>query len=129
VANGWTTTGLVFITAADERQTTRLVVRRHEHQRVSVLQSEVNRNLRRLVDQEPSEVVILSGDHIYKMDYSEMLAFHIDKCAMGTVAAIEVDRKVASSFGIMEVDDDWRIVAFQEKPKAPKTMPAQWRVR
>jgi glucose-1-phosphate adenylyltransferase len=68
-------------------------------------------------------LLILSGDHIYKLDYSEMFAFHKEKNAIGTVAAIEVDKKTASSFGIMEVDDDWRIIGFEEKPKEPKTIP------
>lgn len=67
-------------------------------------------------------LLILSGDHIYKMDYSEMLAFHMEKHSIGTIAAIEVDRKIASSFGIMEVDEDSRIIGFQEKPKKPKTI-------
>ncbi len=71
----------------------------------------------------PPYVLILSGDHIYKMDYSEMLAFHIANGAVGTVAAIEVDKKIASSLGIMEVDDQCRITGFQEKPKEPRTIP------
>jgi glucose-1-phosphate adenylyltransferase len=71
----------------------------------------------------PPYLLILSGDHIYKMDYSEMLPFHKQKGAMGTVAAIEVDKATASSFGIMGVDDDWRIIDFEEKPKEPRTMP------
>lgn len=71
----------------------------------------------------PPYLLILSGDHIYKMDYSEMLSFHLQKGAGATVAAIEVDREEASSFGIMGVDAEWRIVDFEEKPKEPKTMP------
>ena len=71
----------------------------------------------------PHYLLILSGDHIYKMDYSEMFAFHKSKNAIGTVAAIEVDRKTASSLGVMQVDDDWKIVGFEEKPKDPQPMP------
>jgi glucose-1-phosphate adenylyltransferase len=52
-----------------------------------------------------------------------MLAFHMEKRAIGTIAAIEIDKKIASSFGIMEVDEDCRIVGFQEKPRKPKTIP------
>ncbi len=83
----------------------------------------VHQNIYFIEKAAPSYLMILSGDHIYKMDYSEMLAFHIEKKAAGTVAAIEVDRKTASSFGIMEVDKNWRIIGFEEKPKRPKTMP------
>lgn len=68
-------------------------------------------------------LLILSGDHIYKMDYAEMFAFHMGKNALGTVAAIEVDKKTASSLGVMQVDEDLKIIGFEEKPKNPKTMP------
>jgi glucose-1-phosphate adenylyltransferase len=57
------------------------------------------------------------------MDYSEMLDFHKEKGAVATIAAIEFDKKSASSFGIMEVDKDWRVVGFEEKPKKPKPIP------
>ena len=83
----------------------------------------VYQNIYFIEKEAPPYLLILSGDHIYKMDYSEMVAFHMEKNAIGTVAAIEVDKKTASSFGIMEVDDDWRIIGFEEKPKEPKTMP------
>src|SRR5208337_3402076 len=71
----------------------------------------------------PPYLLILSGDHIYKMDYSEMFAFHKEKNAIGTVAAIEVDKKTSSSFGVMQVDEDWQIIGFEEKPQHPATMP------
>lgn len=67
--------------------------------------------------------LILSGDHIYKMDYSDMFQFHLEKDAIATVAAIEVDIKTASAFGVMEVDTENRIIGFQEKPKEPKSIP------
>ncbi len=73
--------------------------------------------------EQPPFLLILSGDHIYKMDYSEMLAFHLEKGAVGTVAAIEVSKKDASSFGVMEVDKDWRIIGFEEKPEEPRPLP------
>ena len=66
-------------------------------------------------------VCILSGDHIYKMDYSNMLNFHKAHDADVTIACIEVDINEASRFGIMVTDDDERIVEFQEKPKKPKS--------
>jgi glucose-1-phosphate adenylyltransferase len=83
----------------------------------------VYQNIYFIEKEEPPYLLILSGDHIYKMDYSEMLAFHVGNKAIGTVAAIEVDKKIASSFGIMEVDSEWRIIGFEEKPKKPKTIP------
>ena len=66
-------------------------------------------------------VVILSGDHIYKMDYSDMIEYHISKKADCTIAVIEVPIKEASRFGIMNTDEHDRIVDFEEKPKKPKS--------
>jgi glucose-1-phosphate adenylyltransferase len=66
---------------------------------------------------EPQYFLILSADHIYKMDYSRMLAFHQEKGADVTLATTEVDESVASQFGIMKVDGEDRIVGFEEKPK------------
>lgn len=83
----------------------------------------VYQNIYFLEKEAPRYLLILSGDHIYKMDYSEMFAFHLEKKAIATVAAIEVDKKSASSFGVMEVDADSRIIGFEEKPKIPKTIP------
>lgn len=84
----------------------------------------VYQNIYFIEKEAPPYLIILSGDHIYKMDYSDMFAFHREKNAIATVAAIEVDRKTASSFGVMEVDNDGRIIGFEEKPKVPKTMPS-----
>lgn len=69
---------------------------------------------------DPEYVVILSGDHIYKMDYSEMLAEHKAHNADLTVAGLEVTYEEASRFGIMNTDADDRIVEFEEKPAKPK---------
>jgi len=69
----------------------------------------------------PKYVVILSGDHIYKMDYSKMLKFHKEKGADTTIAVIEVPWEEASRFGIMTADKDGKIVEFAEKPKEPKS--------
>jgi glucose-1-phosphate adenylyltransferase len=63
--------------------------------------------------------IVLAGDHIYKMDYSNMLEDHVDKGADCTVACIEVPLEEASGFGVMAVDDSMRIVDFLEKPKEP----------
>jgi len=69
----------------------------------------------------PRYVVILSGDHIYKMDYARMLAFHKQAEADATIAVIEVPWKEASRFGIMSTDSEGRITEFAEKPKEPKS--------
>ncbi len=66
-------------------------------------------------------VVILSGDHIYKMDYSKMLEFHKEKQADCTIAVMEVPWEEASRFGIMACDEDKKIYEFAEKPKEPKS--------
>ncbi|GMB01457.1 glucose-1-phosphate adenylyltransferase [Pelosinus sp. IPA-1] len=69
----------------------------------------------------PEYVLILSGDHIYKMDYSLMLEFHQEKQADATIAVIEVSWEEASRFGIMNTDGDNRIIEFDEKPAEPKS--------
>ena len=68
---------------------------------------------------EPENVLILSGDHIYKMDYNLMLTEHLDNNADLTVSVIEVPWEEASRFGIMSTDDEGRITKFAEKPKKP----------
>ena len=70
---------------------------------------------------EPKYVVILSGDHIYKMDYSKMLDFHKAKGADCTIAVMEVPWEEASRFGIMTADEEGTITKFEEKPKEPKS--------
>lgn len=69
----------------------------------------------------PDYVLILSGDHIYKMDYSKMLRAHIEKGADCTIAAIDVPLKEASRFGILNTNADGSIYEFEEKPKQPKS--------
>ena len=69
----------------------------------------------------PEYVVILSGDHIYKMDYSKMVAFHKEKQADCTIAEIEVSMEEASRFGILNTNEDGSIYQFDEKPKVPKS--------
>jgi glucose-1-phosphate adenylyltransferase len=80
-------------------------------------------NIYTLQQEMPDLVLILSGDHIYKMDYRKMIAFHLEKRADLTVAAIRMDRTLSKEFGVMEVDRDWQIVGFQEKPEEPRTIP------
>lgn len=69
----------------------------------------------------PSYVLILSGDHIYKMDYDKMLQFHKEKGADATIAVLEVSDEEASRFGIMNADEERRIFEFEEKPEKPKS--------
>ena len=77
---------------------------------------------RAFVDQyDPDYVLILSGDHIYKMDYTEMLRFHIAHNAAATIAVLRVPMEEAHRFGIMNTEESGTIVSFEEKPKAPKS--------
>jgi len=71
----------------------------------------------------PDYVLILAGDHIYKMDYGPMIAAHVDTKADITVGCIEVPLEKASEFGVMSVDTDWKIKSFAEKPKRPEPSP------
>ena len=70
---------------------------------------------------DPDYVLILSGDHIYKMDYSDMLRVHKERGAACTISVLEVPMSDASRFGIMNVDENGDIYEFQEKPKEPKS--------
>lgn len=70
---------------------------------------------------DPEYVIILSGDHIYKMDYNKMLEFHKEKNADCTIAVLDVSLEEASRFGIMTADENGYITEFEEKPKQPKS--------
>lgn len=83
----------------------------------------VFQNIYTLQQEKPDLVVILSGDHVYKMDYRKMIDFHLETGADLTVSAIRMDRKWSREFGVIEVDENWRILGFQEKPEEPKTIP------
>jgi len=83
----------------------------------------VFQNLDIIRDHAPDYVLILAGDHVYKMDYGKMLAEHIAKNAAVTVACIEVPIEKANGFGVMSVDDEGYIVRFQEKPENPEPIP------
>ena len=80
----------------------------------------VFQNLEYLENYNPDYVLVLSGDHVYKMDYSKMLAYHKEKGADATIAVIRVPLSEASRFGIMNTDENDRIVEFEEKPQKPK---------
>ena len=73
----------------------------------------------------PQYVLVLSGDHLYKMDYARLIDYHVRKSADLTVACIQVGRGEADRFGIMQVDDENRIIDFEEKPDHPKPMPGR----
>ena len=79
----------------------------------------IYQNIKYIDQYDPEYVLILSGDHIYKMNYNKMLEFHKEKGADLTVAHIDVPLEEASRFGILNTDDDLRIVEFLEKPKNP----------
>lgn len=71
----------------------------------------------------PEYVIILAGDHIYKMNYLSMIQFHREMEADLTVGALTVDREEAKQFGVIQADEQGRIIGFQEKPDHPQTMP------
>jgi glucose-1-phosphate adenylyltransferase len=83
----------------------------------------VFQNLYSIVNEAPSHVIVLSGDHVYKMDYSKMLRFHLDRHANATLAAIEVPLAEGRRFGIVAVDGEDRVIGFQEKPVHPAASP------
>lgn len=84
----------------------------------------VFQNINHIYDLNPNYVCIFGGDHIYKMDVSQMLDYHKKASADLTISAIPVPISEASEFGIMEVDENWKLVNFVEKPKSkPKTIP------
>ena len=84
----------------------------------------IYQNLRFIRNYDPEYVLILSGDHIYKMDYSIMLEEHIENGADCTIAVIDVPLEEASRFGIMTTDDKGRVTEFEEKPAEPKSTQA-----
>ena len=83
----------------------------------------VSQNAEIVSSYRPKYIVILAGDHIYKQDYSVMIAHHVDSGADVTVGCIEVPRMEATGFGVMKVDTEDRILEFVEKPKDPPAMP------
>lgn len=81
-------------------------------------------NIYTLEQERPDRVLILSGDHVYKMDYRDLLAFHCEKGASLTIAGIDVPLHYAQSLGVMELDPDGRVVGFEEKPQRPRPIPS-----
>lgn len=85
----------------------------------------VFQNLDIIRNHNPDYVLILAGDHIYKMDYGAMVAHHVESGADMTVGCLEVDLEKAKEFGVMSVDEDGRVTSFVEKPKEPETVPGR----
>ena len=85
----------------------------------------IYQNIYILQRERPERVLILSGDHVYKMNYNDMLAFHMEKNAELTVAGVEVPRSEAVAFGVIGSDDDFRITTWEEKPSDPKPVPGK----
>jgi glucose-1-phosphate adenylyltransferase len=83
----------------------------------------VYQNLYSIMREGPRYLIVLSGDHVYKMDYARMLRFHQERGAAVTLATIEVPIADANRFGIIAVDETERVTGFQEKPKAPSAIP------
>src|ERR1041384_4879521 len=77
----------------------------------------VYQNLYSIIQEAPHYVIVLSGDHVYKMDYARMLRFHRERGAAMTLAAIEVPLQDARRFGVLSVDSADRVTGFVEKPK------------
>jgi glucose-1-phosphate adenylyltransferase len=85
----------------------------------------MHQSLNVITDEDPDFVAVFGGDHVYKMDVRQMLDFHLESHADATVAAVPVPIEECDQFGILEVDDRWRIVAFEEKPKRGKEIPGR----
>ncbi|HUT41589.1 MAG TPA: glucose-1-phosphate adenylyltransferase [Gammaproteobacteria bacterium] len=86
----------------------------------------VYQNLDIIRDHDPEYVLILSGDHIYKMDFGPMLAFHAERKADITISCVEIRvEEAAGAYGVLQVDDSGRVIAFEEKPARPSEIPGQ----
>ena len=83
----------------------------------------VYQNLYSIIRENPRYVVILSGDHVYKMDYARMVRFHQERGAAATLAAIEVPLADANRFGVVAIDESEQVTGFQEKPQNPSPIP------
>jgi glucose-1-phosphate adenylyltransferase len=82
-------------------------------------------NMEMIREHRPLHVLVLAGDHIYKMDYGPMIGYHVEKEADITVGVVEVPRERALEFGVMTVDEGNRVVRFLEKPRAPEPIPGR----
>ncbi len=95
----------------------------HENSWYAGTADAVYQNLDIIRSHDPEYVLILAGDHIYKMDYGLMLAYHVEKQADLTIGCIQVPREEAKAFGVMGIDVDGRVQRFREKPNDPDPIP------
>jgi glucose-1-phosphate adenylyltransferase len=82
----------------------------------------IYQNIYTIERENPDHILILAGDHVYKMDYSKMLVFHSEKRAEVTVGVVEMPKEQSSQFGVLQVDNEKNIIGFEEKPLEPKTI-------
>jgi glucose-1-phosphate adenylyltransferase len=80
-------------------------------------------NIYTIQQERPDLILILSGDHIYKMDYRKMIDFHVEKKADLTVGAIRMEKRLSREFGVIQVDEEGQVIGFEEKPEEPRTIP------
>jgi len=83
----------------------------------------IYQNIYTIEKERPKHVIVLAGDHIYKMDYMRLVDLHLENKADLTVAALRVDVQAANQLGVMQVDTDNRVVKFEEKPQKPESIP------
>lgn len=83
----------------------------------------IRQNLEMIEKENPSHLLILSGDHVYKMNYARFKAYHVEHDADVTISVIETDRDQAQEYGVLQVNDQYRVIGFQEKPKSPACIP------
>jgi glucose-1-phosphate adenylyltransferase len=80
-------------------------------------------NIHLFEDYRPADVLVFGADHIYKMDVRQMLTYHRERNAFATVATLPIPIAHASEYGIIQIDDQWRVIGFEEKPKHPTPIP------
>src|SRR5207302_621265 len=85
----------------------------------------VHQNIELIVSHRPKHVLVLAGDHIYKMDYGPMIAYHVEKGADITVVVVEVPARESRNFGVLTATEWNRVSKFAEKPEAPDTLPTR----
>lgn len=85
----------------------------------------IYQNMNLIEDENPDHIIIFGGDHVYKMDVRQMFEYHLQKKAELTVSAVPKPVAEATSMGVIQVDKDWHIIGFEEKPQKPKEIPGR----